>query len=224
MEGKMDAIERYQQRKKWRMDSKRLDEIQAFRKRRDQRRKDADDENWITMNGTPVKVEKGQSAAEAGKAFAEKKEAARGENTTKKEWSDMSRQEKKADIIQRASEAQAHGSQGELDRLQRELKELEAQSWQDTLKPANFKNPENERLGLVGNEMLNSELKENFADAVPHGNINDFALKFMNNHKPGTTRITPDMIYTARDKGEITYKQMQLLENMTGIQLGYKRS
>ena len=40
-----------------------------------------DPDNWITMNGAPVFVEEGQTAEEAGKAFASKKEAERDAGT-----------------------------------------------------------------------------------------------------------------------------------------------
>jgi len=54
--------------------------VKAFRQRRDARMKARCDEEgrWITMNGTPVYVEPGQTAEEAGKAFAAKKETDRG--------------------------------------------------------------------------------------------------------------------------------------------------
>jgi len=133
-----------------------------------QARCDEDGEGrWITMNGTPVYVEPGQTSEEAGKAFAAKKEAERGGGSSS--------------------------------------------------------SSNNSELGLVGNVKLNNYLKNNFEKHLPSNvkSIDEFALKFMNKNKPGATRISPSWIYSAHNKGEITYGQMQLLENMTGMELGY---
>lgn len=73
-QARKDAVQRYRYRRWSRLDSNgvplnRILEIVA-------RRYDAkgEEENWITLNGTPVKVEEGQTKEEAGKAFVDKKE------------------------------------------------------------------------------------------------------------------------------------------------------
>lgn len=72
----MDSVERFKVRRKWRMDSKRLDDIARYKKRRADRldaRKDADDDvQWITMNGARVPIKGGQTKEEACKEFLAK--------------------------------------------------------------------------------------------------------------------------------------------------------
>jgi len=116
------------------MDSKFTDDIQAFRKRRDARLakrglppayrldilyQDAE-ENWITMNGTPVKVEEGQTAEEAGKAFAEKKESERGKSEL--QVGELDR--RISDIDERIEQISSKGRFEITDQERREVRDL----------------------------------------------------------------------------------------------------
>ena len=156
----MNAVERYHQRRLRRMDSKLPDDIQAFYKRRDMRLDskglppahrldilylDADEEQWITMNGTPVLVKEGQTAEEAGKAFAEKKESERGSNEVTMEtssqgigesianaqggesYSSVEKKESSVDLLPDPSDSKAMVSQAVNDKLG-ELRQLSAQN------------------------------------------------------------------------------------------------